>query len=68
MGLRRQCANRTHRSEGAGFRDAFLVLAVAGLLAVVASALRGYGRSQASQQPASSQDVFIATPPDHRVL
>lgn len=41
-------------AQGAGFRDAFLVLAVAGLLAVVASAVRGRGPSQASQPPAFS--------------
>lgn len=52
-------------AQGAGFRDAFLVLAVAGLLAVVASALRGRGRSQESQQPAFSQDVSTALSSDH---
>jgi len=35
-------------AQGAGFRDAFLVLAGAGLLAVVASALRGRGDAQAA--------------------
>jgi EmrB/QacA subfamily drug resistance transporter len=43
-------------AQGAGFRDAFLVLAVAGLLAVVASALRGRDGSRASQPPAFTQD------------
>jgi EmrB/QacA subfamily drug resistance transporter len=55
-------------AQGAGFRDAFLVLAVAGLLAVVASALRGQGRSQAFQPPACSQEVSAATQSHHRVL
>jgi len=41
-------------AQGAGFRDAFLVLAVAGLLAVVASALRGRGGAQAAPPPAVS--------------
>jgi len=41
-------------AQGAGFRDAFLVLAVAGLLAVVASAWRGRGGAQASPPPAVS--------------
>jgi predicted MFS family arabinose efflux permease len=52
-------------AQGAGFRDAFLVLAVAGLLAVVASAVRGHGRAQASPPPVCSQEVSIATPSDH---
>lgn len=47
-------------AQGAGFRDAFLVLAVAGLLAIVASALRGRGRSQEFQQQAFSQEVSTA--------
>lgn len=55
-------------AQGAGFRDAFLVLAVAGLLAVVASALRGQGRSQESQPLACSQDLSTAIQSDHQVL
>jgi EmrB/QacA subfamily drug resistance transporter len=52
-------------AQGAGFRDAFLVLAGAGVLAVVASAVRGQGRAQASQPPAFGQEVSIGTPSDH---
>jgi EmrB/QacA subfamily drug resistance transporter len=43
-------------AQGAGFRDAFLVLAGAGLLAVVASALRGRDSTQPAQPPAHSPD------------
>jgi hypothetical protein len=39
-------------AQGAGFRDAFLVLAVAGLMAVVASAVRGRDGPLASPPPA----------------
>jgi MFS family permease len=39
-------------AQGAGFRDAFLVLAVAGWLAVVASALRGRSGARAAPSPA----------------
>ncbi len=48
-------------AQGAGFRDAFLVLAVAGLLAVVASALRGRDGSGASQPPAFTQPGSTTT-------
>lgn len=49
-------------AQGAGFRDAFLVLAVVGLLAVVASACRGRGSSQASQPPVFRQPDLSASP------
>jgi MFS family permease len=47
-------------AQGAGFRDAFLVLAGAGLLAVVASVLRGRDGSQASQLPAFTPEGSTA--------
>jgi hypothetical protein len=52
-------------AQGAGFRDAFLVLAGAGLLAVVASALRGRGDSRESQPPAFTQDRSTAPRTPH---
>jgi len=48
-------------AQGAGFRDAFLVLAVAGLLAIVASASRARGDFPASQPPAGTPDGSTAT-------
>jgi EmrB/QacA subfamily drug resistance transporter len=52
-------------AQGAGFRDAFLGLAGAGLLAVVASALRGRGALRESQPPALTQDMRTAPTTRH---
>jgi MFS family permease len=54
-------------AQGAGFRDAFLVLAGAGLLAVVASALRGRDGSRASQPLAVTQEGSTALRTRHAV-
>jgi MFS family permease len=52
-------------AQGSGLRDTFLGLAGAGLLAVVASALRGRGALRESQPPALTQDMRTAPTTRH---